>query len=120
MARGLFVATEVARALVARFVRSCAIGVLLLLSDVLRRRHRHGCRRVRDIRRHLERRHGLLHRRMAEGVHVGYVMRFHPGDCCRVSLPATRGVQCRQLRQLGGVSEEAMRDGRRLPAWYER
>jgi len=77
MASGLFVAAEVAWAFVARLVSSCP--VLLLLSGVLRGRHGDRRRRVRQGGRHVEMRHGLLHGRGAEVVHVGYVRVLHGG-----------------------------------------
>ena len=77
MASGLFVAAEVAWPLVARLVSSCP--VLLLLSGLLRGRHRDRRRRVRQGVWHVEVRHGLLHGRGAKVVHVGYVRVLHRG-----------------------------------------
>jgi hypothetical protein len=77
MARGLLVAAEIAWAFVARLVSSCP--VFLLLSGVLRGRHRDRRRRVRQSWRHVEMRHGLLHRRSAKGVHIRYVRVLHRG-----------------------------------------
>lgn len=82
MARGLFIAAEIAWSLVARLVSSCP--VLLLLSGLLRGRHRDRRRRVRQGVWHVEVRHGLLHGRGAKVVHVGYVRVLHGGrrrDC---------------------------------------
>lgn len=126
MTRGLFVSAEVAWSFVTRLVRSGSVGVLLLLSRVRRRRHRNRRRRIGHIRRHLVLRHGLLHRRMAEAVHIGDVRRLHLADIGRVSIPATtRAVvrpksrvvaSCRRLR-LGGCfgGKKAVS---RLPGWY--
>jgi hypothetical protein len=77
MARGLFVSAEIAWPLVARLVSSCP--VLLLLSGLLRGRHRDRRRRVRQGVWHVEVRHGLLHGRGAKVVHVGYVRVLHRG-----------------------------------------
>ena len=84
MARGLFVAAEIAWTFVARLVSSCP--VFLLLSGVLRGRHRDRRRRVRQGGRHVEVRHGLLHGRGAKVVHVGDVRILHDGR--RRRLPA--------------------------------
>jgi hypothetical protein len=82
MARGLFIPAEIAWSLVARLVSSCPI--FLLLSGLLRGRHRDRRRRVRQGVWHVEVRHGLLHGRSAKVVHVGYVRVLHGGrrrDC---------------------------------------
>ena len=91
MASGLFVAAEIAWALVARLVSSCPI--FLLLSALLRGRHRDRRRRVRQGGRHVEVRHGLLHGRGAKVVHVGDVRVLHCGWRLQFSAGERNAVQ---------------------------
>jgi hypothetical protein len=98
VAGGLFVAAEIAWAFVARLISSCP--VFLLLSGVLRGRHGDRRRRVRHAGGHVEVRHGLLHRRGAEVVHIGYMRVLHVvgGWCYRACSAVRRSAVSAQAR----------------------
>lgn len=110
VAGGLLVATEIARSLIPRLVRSRPIGVGLR-SGVLGGRHRDRRWRVRQGGRDVIGRDVLvLHGRGAEGVHVGYVRILHAGDgdrlrSCANCRPTSRAGRFWAGREIEVVAE---------------